>query len=117
MLNEDETATDPLIVRGTAAGPGTYTGTARVIGGPEDLPRLRPGDVLVTSSTSATYDAVLPLLGALVTDDGGPRSHAVRASREHGIPGVVDTGDATARIADGTLIRVLGDTGEVEILG
>lgn len=117
MLSEDATGSDAAIVRGVAAGPGTYTGIARVIRGREDFARLQPGDVLVTSCTSAAFNVVLPLLGALVTDDGGLLSHAIAASREYGIPVVVDAGDATALIADGTLIRVLGDTGEVEVLG
>ena len=42
-----------------------------------------------------------------------PRS----SSREYGIPGVVGTREATERIADGVLVRVDGDAGEVTVLG
>lgn len=117
MCAEDVTTSDPSIVRGAAAGRGTYTGTARVIAVTEELARVRPGDVLVTASTSGAFDAVLPLLGALVTDHGGLLSHAATAGRDYAFPCVVGTGDATARIGDGTLVRVHGEIGEVEILG
>ena len=117
VCDELELLTDPVTVRGIAAGPGTYTGTARVIHEPEQLVRLQLGDVLVTPSTGQRFDVVLPLLGALVTDNGGLDSHAATASRDHGIPGVVGTRVATALIDDGTLIRVYGDTGDVEVLG
>jgi len=117
VRDEAELLSDPAIVRGIAAGPGTYTGTARVIHEPGQLARLQPGDVLITPSTSERFDTVLPLLGALVTDTGGLSSRAATASRDHGIPGVVGTRVATTLIDDGALIRVHGDTGEVEVLG
>ncbi len=117
MFGDAEAESEPGIVRGIAASPGTYTGTARVIRGPQEFGRLRQGDVLVAVSTIEAFNVVLPFLGALVTDAGGVLSHAAIVSREYGIPGVVGTRDATRMIQDGTLVRVLGDTGEVEILG
>lgn len=59
---------------------------------------------------------LLPLLGGIVTDNGGLLSHAAIVSREYGIPGVVDTREGTERIADGILVRVDGDAGEVTVL-
>ena len=117
LFGEAEVDSEPAVVRGVGASPGTYTGTARVINSPEEFTRLRQGDVLVTVSTTESFNTVLPLLGALVTDSGGLLSHAAIVSREYGIPGVVGTRDATALVPDGALVRVTGDTGEVEILG
>ena len=116
LFGEAEVDSEPATVRGIAASPGTYTGTARVISGPEQFVRLQPGDVLVTVSTTESFNTVLPLLGALVTDSGGLLSHAAIVSREYGIPGVVGTRDATTLIRDGALVRVDGRTGVVEIL-
>ena len=104
------------LIRGTGASPGTYVGTARVLGGPSDFDRLRSGDVLVTATTTEAFNIVLPLLGAIVTDAGGLLSHAAIVSREYGIPGVVGCRDATSRIADGTRVEVNGSTGEVRVL-
>jgi pyruvate,water dikinase len=117
LFGEAEIDSEPATVRGLGVSPGTYTGTARVIYGPEEFARLHQGDVLVTVSTTESFNTVLPLLGALVTDAGGLLSHAAIVSREYGIPGVVGTRDATTLIQDGMLVRVTGDTGEVEVLG
>jgi pyruvate,water dikinase len=117
LFGEAETESEPTTVRGIAASPGSYTGTARVIYGPEEFALLQPGDVLVTVSTTESFNTVLPLLGGLVTDSGGLLSHAAIVSREYGIPGVVGTRDATTLIPDGALVRVAGDSGEVQVMG
>jgi phosphoenolpyruvate synthase/pyruvate phosphate dikinase len=81
-----------------------------------DFDRLEKGDILVTKNTSAGFNVVLPIIGALVTDRGGILSHAAIVSREFGMPGVVGTKNASQLINDGDKIRVNGDTGGVEIL-
>jgi len=101
---------------GLAVSPGVYEGTAKVIISTRDFDRLNKGDVLVTKNTSAGFNVVLPIIGALVTDRGGILSHAAIVSREFGIPGVVGTKTSTQRIKDGDRIRVDGDTGEVSVL-
>jgi hypothetical protein len=62
------------------------------------------------------YHILLPLLGAIVTDNGGLLSHSAIVAREYGIPGVVGTREATTRIADGARVRVDGAAGEVTVL-
>jgi pyruvate,water dikinase len=52
-----------------------------------------------------------------VTDRGGLLSHAAIVAREFGIPAVVGTGEATAKIRDGSLVVVDGDTGQVTLPG
>ena len=103
------------VVKGIGASPGTYTGIARVIDNPEDLSRLQRGDVLVAAATTDSFNIVLPLLGAIVTNAGGLLSHAAIVGREYGIPSVVGTRNATAAIADGTRVTVNGSNGEVTI--
>ena len=108
--------TSRAAVDGFPASPGLYEGTARVIHSPSDFKRLEQGDVLVTKNTSATFNVVLPLLGAIVTDRGGQLSHAAIVAREYGIPGIVSTRNATQVIPDGAKVRVDGSRGTVEIL-
>ena len=48
----------------------------RLILSTRDFDRLSEGDVLVTKNTSAGFNVVLPIIGALVTDRGGILSHA-----------------------------------------
>ena len=102
---------------GLAASKGVYEGPARRVSGPSQFNRIVKGDVLVTESTTEAFNILLPLLGGIVTDNGGLLSHAAIVSREYGIPGVVGTREATERIADGARIRVDGDAGEVVVLG
>ena len=107
---------EPRRLRGIGASPGSFTGIARVIFSPADFGRLQSGDILVTPSTTESFNIVLPLLGAIVTDTGGLLSHAAIVSRELGIPGVVGTREASKQIADGAKLRVDGLTGEVFVL-
>ncbi|HEX2734960.1 MAG TPA: PEP-utilizing enzyme [Polyangiaceae bacterium] len=106
-----------VVVRGIGVSAGVYEGPARLVVGPDDFHRLRPGDVLVTRSTSPTYNVVLPLLGALVTDRGGALSHAAIVSREFGIPGVVGCVNATRQLIEGMRVRVDGRSGECRVVG
>lgn len=99
-----------------AAGRGSYEGRARVVLGPDDLQRIERGDVLVISATSPSISAWLPLLGAIVTDRGGPLSHAAVVAREYGLPAVVGTGSATTTFTEGAWLRVDATAGTVEQL-
>ena len=108
---------EPALLYGLAASKGIYEGPARRVSGPAEFGRIASGDVLVTESTSEAFNILLPLLGAIVTDNGGLLSHAAIVAREYGIPGVVGTREATERIADGVRVRVDGDAGEVTVLG
>jgi pyruvate,water dikinase len=117
LFADSEAESEATVVRGLPASPGVYEGTARVLRGPDELDRLEQGDVLVTGSTSEAFNVALPLLGALVTDNGGLLAHAAIVSREYGIPGVVGSRDATRIIADGARVRVDGGAGEVWVLG
>ncbi|MRG90752.1 PEP-utilizing enzyme [Polyangium spumosum] len=103
-------------VAGLSINAGVYEGTARVVLDPSDFERIQRGDVLVTRTTSAYFNVVLPLLGAIVTDRGGQLSHAAIVAREYGIPGIVGTKEATTVIPDGALVRVDGERGEVTVL-
>ncbi|HSF18435.1 MAG TPA: PEP-utilizing enzyme [Vicinamibacteria bacterium] len=104
------------VLFGLAASKGVYEGPARRVSGPSEFGRIAKGDVLVTESTTEAFNILLPLLGGIVTDNGGLLSHAAIVSREYGIPGVVGTREATERIADGIRVRVDGDAGEVTVL-
>ncbi len=104
------------VVRGHPVSTGCYEGIARLIQSPADFQRLQQGDVLITKNTSATFNVVLPMLGAIVTDRGGQLSHAAIIAREYGIPALVGTGNATKVIADGARVRVDGVSGTVEVL-
>ena len=96
---------EPL--RGTGVGTTTYRGTARVVAASDaGLDRLEPGDILVTPFTTPAYNTVAPLLGGLITEEGGVMSHAAFLARECGIPAVLGVAHATRLIPDGTTITI-----------
>jgi|Deesub1362A_J573_1020465.scaffolds.fasta_scaffold00036_19 pyruvate,water dikinase len=103
-------------LKGFAASPGIAEGVARVLNSPEEISKLREGEILVCSCTTPAWTSVFPTVKAVVTDIGGLMSHAAIVSREYGIPAVVGTLTATKTIQSGQKIRVNGDQGIVEIL-
>ncbi|MFN7990006.1 MAG: PEP-utilizing enzyme [Thermoanaerobaculia bacterium] len=117
LFGSSQAQNEEKVLFGLAASKGVYEGPARRVSGPSEFGRIAKGDVLVTESTSEAFNILLPLLGGIVTDNGGLLSHAAIVSREYGIPGVVGTREATERIADGVRVRVDGDAGEVTVLG
>ena len=103
----------PFVLKGFGVSAGVYEGPVRLIRDVEELPTVQQGEVLVASSTGSTFNVVLPLIGALVTERGGVLSHAAIVSREYGLPGIVGCVGATTRLKTGMRVRVDGDKGEV----
>jgi pyruvate,water dikinase len=102
------------LVTGSPASGGTATGLVRVIHGPDEFDLLQPGEVLVAPMTAPAWTPLFTRAVAVVTDIGSPASHASIIAREYGIPAVVGTGDATARLRTGMRVTVDGSTGNVE---
>ena len=106
-------AAEPARLKGYPVSPGVYEGPVRLIRSIEELPAVQQGEVLVTTSTGPTFNVVLPLIGALVTERGGVLSHAAIVSREYGLPGVVGCVGVTKQLQTGMRVRVDGSTGDV----
>ena len=104
-------------LRGTGIGAAAYTGTARVVhDAVEALAVMEPGDVVVAPYTAPTYNAVLSMAGAIVTEEGGLLCHAAVIARELGIPAVIGAADAMASIPDGATVEVDPVAGTVRVL-
>ncbi len=103
-------------IRGFAASSGVVEGPACVVRSVEEIPRLKPGDILVCQVTNPTWAPIFQKIAGAVSDIGGSMSHAAIVAREYGLPAVVGTGSATSRIKDGQRIRVDGGRGVVTIL-
>ncbi|MEM8925567.1 MAG: PEP-utilizing enzyme [Actinomycetota bacterium] len=104
------------ITRGLAGSPGVATGPARVVLHAGELSKVEPGDILICPTATATWSPALGLASGLVTERGGPLSHAGILAREFGIPAVLSAADATRRIPEGAPIRLDGAAGTVEAL-
>lgn len=106
---------DDAVVRGTGASAGIVSGPARIVLGPEDFERVRPGDIIVAPSSNPSWVPLFTIAGGLVTNTGGVLCHAAVVAREFALPAVVGTGDATTRITDGQMLELDGTTGFVRL--
>lgn len=100
---------------GVAASPGRATGPARIVRGPEEFERLRPGDVLVCPATDPAWTPLFARAVAVVAQTGGRLSHAAIVAREYGIPAVLGMASAL-ELPDGKMLEVDGSAGRVKVL-
>ena len=109
-------ATSTVLVSGRAIGQKIGVGRVRVVKDASEMARVHPGDVLVTDMTDPNWEPVMKRAAAIVTNRGGRTCHAAIIARELGIPAIVGSGDATARLREGDEVTVScaeGDTGKV----
>ncbi len=102
--------------KGLAACAGVVEGRARVLHGEAEMAQLAPGEVLVVHTTDVGWTPLFPLAAAVVTELGGPLSHAAIVARELGVPTVVNVPGITRAVRTGERLRVDGDRGTVERL-
>lgn len=104
-------------LRGFPGSPGRVTGPVKVLRNADEASRLAAGDILVAPVTTPAWTVAFVRAAAVVTDTGSIASHASIVAREYGIPAVVATGDATARLRDGQVVTVDGSRGVVLLVG
>lgn len=108
---------DRVPLQGDGIGDHAVTGRACVAADPVDaLTRFEPGDVLVTAGTALAWNTVIALAGGVVTEEGGPLSHAAVIAREIGIPALVGASEAVALIPDGATVELDPVSGTVRVL-
>ncbi|MCE9666033.1 phosphoenolpyruvate synthase [Halomonas sp. M5N1S17] len=104
------------LVTGRAIGQRIGRGAVKVVFSPDDMDKVKAGDVLVTDMTDPDWEPIMKRASAIVTNRGGRTCHAAIIARELGIPAVVGCGDATDSLQDGRDVTVScaeGDTGHV----
>ncbi len=102
-------------MRGVGVCGGRVRGRVRIVR-PETIDDLQPGEILVAEVTDVGYTAAFCYAAAVVTELGGPMSHAAVVAREFGFPCVVDVQGATRALPSGALVEVDGTTGEIHVL-
>lgn len=102
---------------GLPASGGVVEGRARVLQpGARDLDTVEPGEILVSRTTDVGLSPLFLVCAGIVTELGGPLSHAAVVAREYGVPAVVSVPGATLAIKTGDRLRIDGDRGIVERL-
>jgi pyruvate,water dikinase len=110
-----EPSTDPSIINGVAASPGTAQGTVKVVRTLVEASKLQKGDIMVCEMTVPTWVPLFATVRAVVADSGGILSHCAIVAREFGLPAVVGTRVGTTVLKDGMTITVDGGRGLVRI--
>ncbi|MFH0776918.1 MAG: phosphoenolpyruvate synthase [Patescibacteria group bacterium] len=102
-----------VIVEGAPVGEKIGAGKAKIIKSAHEIGQFKKGEVLVTDITDPDWEPIMKIASAIVTNRGGRTCHAAIVSRELGIPCVVGTRDATAKIKTGKDITVSCSEGEI----
>jgi rifampicin phosphotransferase len=110
-----EPSTDPNVITGVAASPGTAQGTAKVVKSLVEASKLQQGDIMVCEMTVPTWVPLFATVKAIVADSGGILSHCAIVAREFHLPAVVGTRVGTEAIKDGMTVTVDGTKGMVRI--
>lgn len=103
-------------VVGTAAAHGVVEGLARVLASADECDDLEPDEILVCHTTDPSWASAFHLAAAVVIDVGSISSHGAIVAREMGLPCVIGTGNGTAVLRTGDLLRVDGSAGVVTVL-
>lgn len=104
------------VLLGSSGAAGRARGTARIVSDAAGCGRVEPGDIVVTTATSAAWLPYAIGMSGLVIDAGTLLSSPAVIGREIGVPVVVGALDATERVPDGALIEVDGETGIVTLI-
>jgi pyruvate,water dikinase len=96
----------PPLVAGQAVGEKIGSGRVRIVRSASALETVQKGDILVAEMTDPDWEPVMRRVAAIVTDKGGRTAHAAIVSREFGLPCIVGTEKATARLRDGDEVTV-----------
>jgi phosphohistidine swiveling domain-containing protein len=104
------------VMKGTGASSGVVEGSARVLLSAAQMSELQPGEILVVHTTDVGWTPLFCIAAGVVTELGGPLSHAAVVARELGVPSVVNVDGVTRALKTGDRVRLDGDRGIVERL-
>jgi phosphohistidine swiveling domain-containing protein len=102
-------------LHGTPASRGEHVGVARIVAPGAPPPAIEAGEILVGVNAGPDWTPAMPLLGAIVLDEGAVFQHICLVAREYRVPCVIQTKEATKVIHEGQRLRVDGQDGIVEL--
>ena len=95
-----------ILLRGTGIGQRKATGEVCVIAGPQDMAKVRPGQVLVMQSLVDEMAADACKALAIIAEEGGLTSQAAIVGVSFGIPVIVGVEGAVETLTDGMIVTV-----------
>lgn len=105
-----------VLLEGASVGGAIAVGPVFCIKSPADIDQFPDGAMLVTERTDPDWVPLMRKASGIITDTGGPTSHAAIVSRELKVPAIVGTERATSTLKTGqeiTLSCAEGAVGKV----
>ncbi len=102
-----------VLLTGVAASYGIASGPVKIILSPQEIDRVKQGDILVTEMTTPDFVPAMKRAAAIITEKGGSTSHAAIVSREMGTPCVVAADKAMKKLHEGQVVTVDGTRGVI----
>ena len=106
----------PVLLEGASVGGAIAIAKTYTVLSPDDIDSFPDGAILVTERTDPDWVPLMRKAAGIITDSGGPTSHAAIVSRELKVPAIVGTEHATQILPSGktvTLSCAQGATGRV----
>ena len=95
-----------ILLRGTGIGQRKATGEVCVVAAPQDMTKVRPGQVLVMHSLVDEMAADACKALAIIAEEGGLTSQAAIVGVSFGIPVIVGVEGAVETLTDGMIVTV-----------
>ncbi|ROV58049.1 phosphoenolpyruvate synthase [Vibrio ponticus] len=96
----------PILLEGACVGSAIATGKTYTILSPDDIDKFPQGAILVTERTDPDWVPLMRKASGIITDSGGPTSHAAIVSRELRVPAIVGTEHATQTLTSGQTVTL-----------
>lgn len=103
------------VLYGLPASPGCVKARVRVLRSIEEASAIEYGEIIAAPSTDVAWTPLFLIASAVLTERGGPLSHAFVVAREYGIPAVVSVPGLLDNLKTGDLLTVMGDKGKIII--
>lgn len=102
-----------VLLQGASIGNAIASGPVCCVSTPDHPETFPPGCILVTEQTDPDWLPIMRKAAGIITNTGGPTSHAAIISRELKIPAVVGTGTATELLEPGVEVTLSCSEGVV----
>jgi phosphohistidine swiveling domain-containing protein len=113
-INWQKTVAKRNKLTGTCAYPGKVSGTVKVINVPQQMSKMKPGDIMVAHNTNPNLVPAMKKAKALVSGAGGLTCHTAIVAREMQVPCVVGAENCDRILKDGDQVEVDATNGIIK---
>jgi pyruvate,water dikinase len=104
-------------LRGLGCFPGAIEGEVQIVRNPSEVhPEEIRGKILVALRTDPGWAPLFMYIKGLIVEKGSSLSHSAIVARELRLPTVVGVSEITQKLKSGDVIRLNGETGQIEIV-